>query len=175
MSANSAKPTKRKYRRLPKGPGGGVQLLLIHNVDALGRQGEIVEVRPGYANNYLLPQGLATIATEHHRRMVEKHKAKLLEIERARLSTLRQLADEIGRLQVTIEARANAEGILYGSVGAPEIIAAVKAAGYTLTTDQIRLEGQLKEIALYEVLIHLHREVETKLKVWVTPTAAADE
>ena len=166
---------KRKYRRLPKGPNGGIQLLLIHNVDALGRQGDLVEVRPGYANNYLLPQGLATIATAHHRRMVEKHKVKLLEIERSRLATLRQLADELARLSVNIEARANAEGILYGSVGSAEIIAAVKDNGYSLTADQIRLEGQLKELGLYEVLIHLHRDVETKMKVWVMPSAPADE
>jgi large subunit ribosomal protein L9 len=58
---------------LPKGPNGGIQLLLIQSVDHLGKQGDVVEVRAGFANNYLLPQGLATIATEHHRRMVRPH------------------------------------------------------------------------------------------------------
>ena len=69
--------------RLPIGPGGGVQLLLIHNVEDLGHQGDVVEVRPGYALNYLIPQGLATVASDHHKRMVDKHRAKLQAIEKA--------------------------------------------------------------------------------------------
>ena len=67
-------------RRLPRGKRGGIELLLIHAVESLGQQGEVVEVKRGYAYNYLLPQGLATIATDHHKRMVEKHRAKLEEI-----------------------------------------------------------------------------------------------
>ena len=85
---------RRKFKRLPKGPDGGVQLLLIQSVDNLGKQGDVVEVRPGYANNYLLPQGLATLATDHHKRMVDKHKARLQEIEKARLADLRSLAED---------------------------------------------------------------------------------
>lgn len=160
-----------RFKRLPKGRNGGIQLLLIQNIDHLGKQGDVVEVKRGYALNYLLPQGLATVATEHHRRMVEKHKARLLEIERARLSSLRQLAEQIGKQSVTIEANANDEGHLYGSVGAHEIVDALKQAGFTLTTDQVRLEGPLKELGLYTVKIRLHQEIESDLKVWVVPTA----
>jgi len=69
--------------QLPKGQRGGIELLLVHNVEHLGKQGEVVEVKRGYAFNYLLPQGLATVATDHHKRMVAKHKAKLEEIARA--------------------------------------------------------------------------------------------
>jgi large subunit ribosomal protein L9 len=128
-------------------------------------------VRAGYANNYLLPQGMATLASDHHRRMVEKHKAKLLEIEKQRLSSLRDLADQISRQSVTIEANANDEGHLYGSVGAPEIVDALKQANFTVTNDQVRLEGPLKELGLYTVRIRLHQEIESELKVWVVPTA----
>ncbi len=60
------------FKRLPKGDHGGIRLLLIHNVEHLGRQGDIVEVKSGFALNYLLPQGLATVATDHHKRMVEQ-------------------------------------------------------------------------------------------------------
>jgi large subunit ribosomal protein L9 len=63
--------------RLPRAANGQIELLLIQSVDHLGKQGEVVTVRRGYAMNDLLPQGLATIATEHHKRMVEKHKTKL--------------------------------------------------------------------------------------------------
>ena len=164
-----------RFKRLPKGPHGGVQLLLIQSVDHLGKQGDVVEVKPGYANNYLLPQGLATLATDHHRRMVEKHKAKLLEIERARLSSLRSFADNLARQSVTIEANANDEGHLYGSVGATDIVAALKQNNFNITTDQVRLEGPLKELGLYTVKIHLHQEIDAELKVWVVPTVTEAE
>jgi large subunit ribosomal protein L9 len=158
------------FQELPKGPHHTVQLLLIQSVDHLGKQGDIVHVKRGYALNYLLPQGLATIATNHHKRMVEKHKAKLQEIEKARLATLRQLAEAIGKQSITIEANANDEGHLYGSVNAHEIAHALKQAHFNITTDQVRLEGPLKELGLYTVKIHLHHEINAELKVWVVPT-----
>ncbi len=171
MSKTKKRARRPRFKRLPQGPHGGVQLLLIQSVDHLGKQGDVVEVKPGYANNYLLPQGLATLATDHHRRMVEKHKARLLEIEKARLSGLRDLASQIERQSVTIEANANEEGHLYGSVGATEIADALKQSGFHLTNDQIRLEGPLKELGLYTVKVHLHQEIDAELKVWVVPIA----
>ena len=164
-----------KFKRLPKGEHGGIQLLLIQSVDHLGKQGDIVEVKRGYALNYLLPQGLATIASAHHKRMVEKHRSKLQEIEKARLSTLRQLADSLSKQSITIEANANDEGHLYGSVGAAEITSALKQQGFHITTDQVRLEGQLKELGLYTVKIHLHAEIEAEMKVWVVPAVPVEE
>jgi len=158
-----------RFKPLPRA-GNGVQLLLIQSVDHLGKQGDVVTVKRGYALNYLLPQGLATVATDHHRRMVEKHKAKLHEIEKARLASLRQLAEAIAKQSVTIEANANEEGHLYGSVNANEIAAALKGANFHITTDQVRLEGPLKELGLYTVKIHLHADIDAELKVWVVPT-----
>jgi large subunit ribosomal protein L9 len=168
------KKTRNRFKRLPKGPNGGIQLLLIQSVDNLGKQGDVVEVKSGYANNYLLPQGLATLASDHHKRMVEKHKAKLLEIEKSRLKDLQGLAAALAKQSVTIEANANDEGHLYGSVGAPEIVNALKQAEFTIKPDQIRLEGPLKELGLYTVNVHLHQEIEADLKVWVVPTAAEE-
>ncbi len=160
------------FKRLPKGPNGGIELLLIQNVDHLGKQGDVVEVRPGYANNYLLPQGLATLATEHHKRMVEKHRAQLLKIEKARLAHLQGLADALGKQSITIEARANDEGHLYGSVGATDIVAELKKNDFQLSPSHIRLEGPLKELGLYTVRVRLHQEIEADLKVWVVPDSS---
>ncbi len=173
-------PVKRRkssqmFKRLPQGQNGGIQLLLIHNVEHLGKQGEIVEVRRGYALNYLLPHGLATVATDHHKRMVEKHREKLRAIEIAKLGEYRSLAEELGKQSITIEANANDEGHLYGSVGAHEIVDGLKAAGFTLAQDQVRLDGPLKELGLYTVKIHLHSEVDASVKVWVVPTVASDD
>lgn len=172
MSNTTQRRPIRAAKRLATGPRGGVELLLIQEVEHLGKPGDVVEVKPGYALNYLLPQGLATVATPHHKRMVDKHKAKLAEIQRARMAGLRALADEIGKQSVTIEANANDEGHLYGSVGAVEIVAALKRNNITLTPDQIRLEGPLKELGLYTVKVHVAPEIDTELKVWVVPTVS---
>jgi large subunit ribosomal protein L9 len=166
--------TKRtpKAGRLPRAANGQIELLLIQSVDHLGKQGEVVTVRRGYAMNYLMPQGLATIATDHHKRMVDKHKARLQEIQNQRLAHLRTLADQLGKQSVTIEANANDEGHLYGSVGATEIVKALKQHDITVTPDQVRLKGPLKELGLYTVLVHLGQDIEGELKVWVVPTVA---
>lgn len=176
--SSKAKKLRRKparFRRLPKGPHGGVELLLIHSVEDLGHQGDVVEVRPGYAYNYLLPQGLATIATDHHKRMVEKHRSKLQAIEKAMQADLRKQAAEISKQSITIEANATEDGHLYGSVGAPEIVAALKQNDIDLKVDQIRLEGVLKELGLYTVKFRLSSEAEGELKVWVVPTVGSED
>jgi large subunit ribosomal protein L9 len=177
MANSKAFPRKKVHatKRLPRGKHKGVQLLLIQSVDHVGKQGEVVEVRRGYAMNYLIPQGLATIATDHHQRMVEKHKAKLQEIHSARMASFRGLADEISKQSVTIEANANDEGHLYGSVGAAEIVAGLKRNDITVTTDQVRLKGVLKELGLYTVNIHIAQDIEAELKVWVVPMVTEEE
>jgi large subunit ribosomal protein L9 len=162
------------FKRLPTGPNGGVELLLIQSVEHLGSHGDVVEVRPGFANNYLIPQGLATIATDHHKRMVEKHKEKLAEIARLKRKEFEDQASHIEKLSLTIEANANEEGHLYGSVGAAEIVKALKQSDVTISQDQIRLEGVLKELGLYTVKVRLQQDVEADLKVWVVPTVESE-
>ena len=175
---NTKAKKKRKVpnrgKRLPRGPHGGVELLLIQPVEHLGRQGDVVEVRPGYAHNYLLPQGLAAVATEHHKRMVEKHQSELEAMELARLADLHALAERFGRLSLTIEANANDEGHLYGSVGPAEVVDALKRSNVTITQDQVRLKGPLKELGLYTVKVHIGQDVEAELKIWVVPSVEND-
>ena len=162
-------------KRLPKGPNGGIQLLLIQTVDPLGKQGDVVEVKRGYAVNYLIPQGLATIATEHHRRMVAKHKAKLAEIRKQRLVGLQALAKELRDKSISIEANANDEGHLYGSVGPEEIARALRVDNFVLEPNQIKLTGPLKELGLYTVRIYLGNDIESEIKVWVVPVVSSDK
>jgi large subunit ribosomal protein L9 len=161
-----------RSKRLPKGQHGGVELLLVHGVEHLGQQGDVVEVRPGYAVNYLLPQGLATIASDHHKRMVEKHRAQLDAIEKARIAGLQNLAVELGRQSITIEANANDEGHLYGSVGAQDVANALKRNNFHIAADQVRLKGPLKELGLYTIAVHLGQEVDAEVKVWVVPSVS---
>lgn len=169
-SNTARRRTIKPQGKLPRGSHRGVELLLVQSVDGLGKPGDVVEVRPGFANNFLLPQGMATVASAHHKRMVEKHRAKLAEIEQSRLRGLRDLAARIGQLSITIEANANDEGHLYGSVTANDINAALRGHDVHVSNDQIRMEGVLKELGLYTIRVHLHNEIESDLKVWVVPT-----
>lgn len=162
-----------RTKRLPKGPHG-IELLLVQPVEHLGKPGDVVQVRRGYAANYLIPQGLATLASDHHKRMIEKHRAELEAIEKARLAGLRTLATELGRQSITIEANANDEGHLYGSVGAPEVANALKRNNYHIAADQVRLKGPLKELGLYTIAIHLGQEIEAEVKVWVVPSVSEE-
>lgn len=144
---------------------------MIENVESLGKSGELVRVRPGYARNYLLPNGFATLATEQNKRRVKRHQEKLAEVERDKIKELKGRADAIGKYSVTLEANANEEGHLYGSIMGPDISKALKTAGFAVEADNVRLEGPLKELGMYTVKIHLHAEAETEVKVWVVPAA----
>jgi len=163
------------FKRLPVGPSGGTELLLIQSVQDLGVHGDVVEVKPGFAYNYLIPQGLATVATEHHKRMVEKHKETPAELYRMKDKHFSDQASDIATLTLTIEANANEEGHLYGSVGAPEIVKALKQSNVSVAQEQIKMDGVLKELGLYTVKVRLHEDVQADLKVWVVPTVDGEE
>ncbi len=154
------------------GPKGSAELLLAEDVGSLGKQGDIVRVKAGYARNYLIPQGLATVATDENKRMVERHRERQAQLQKERVKSIRSLADQLREYSVTLEANANADGHLYGSITAPEISKSLKAANYDVAPDQVRLEGPLKEIGMYTVKIHLHADVETEVKVWVVPKSS---
>ena len=148
-----------------------VEVLLAESVPELGQQGDIVRVKAGFARNYLLPQGLATVATEHNKRMVERHRLRLAEVAKARVKDLKTLATTISKYSVTLEANANPDGHLYGSIGPADISKALQSAGYAVNPDHIKLEGPLRELGMYTVAVQLHEKVKTEVKVWVVPTA----
>jgi large subunit ribosomal protein L9 len=149
---------------------GHISLLLTHNVPHVGQTGQLVNVRPGFARNYLIPQGLATFATAHNLRIVEKHRERLRQLEEARRADLQGLAAQIAQRPLTIEANANEEGHLYGSVNADQIAAALKAEGFPITTENVKIEGPLKDLGLYTIKLSLGQEISTEVKLWVVPT-----
>ena len=149
---------------------GYIQLILTQAIPQLGQAGDLVKVRPGFARNYLVPQGLATFATPNNLRMVEKHRQRLRELEEARRADLQNLAAQIAQRSLTIEANANAEGHLYGSVNAEQIAAALRGEGFPIDPDNVRIEGPLKELGLYSIKLHLAQDIGSEVKLWVVPT-----
>lgn len=159
----------------PRGVAGSTnstaEVLLVHDIENLGGRGDIVKVKPGYARNYLLPHGLATIATEENKKMVELHREKLKAAEAGRIRSLSKIADAVSKYSATIEANATADNALYGSVVAKDISDALKAGGHKIEPDHVRLEGAIRELGMYTVKLKLHEKVETEVKVWVVPSA----
>jgi large subunit ribosomal protein L9 len=172
-AATKAVPQKKEKRRnqVLKGKHGGWQLVLIEDVAYLGKQGEVVEVKPGYARNYLLPNSLATIPTPHNLRLLEKYKVRVQQAREAKVADLKVLAEQIQRVSVTIEANATDEGHLYGSVGPAEISKALRGRNLPVEPDMVKMEGPIKELGLYAVKLNLGYEIESEVKVLVVKPA----
>jgi large subunit ribosomal protein L9 len=164
-----AKREERSYNHVLKGSHGGMQLVLTEDVPHLGKQGDVVEVKPGYGRNYLLPRGMATIPTPHNLRQLERFKIRVKQAREARMADLRALAEQINKMPgITIEANANEEGHLYGSVGAAEISKGLKAKALPVDPEMVHLEGgHIKETGLYAVKLNLGYEIEAEVKVAV--------
>ena len=144
-----------------------MELLLKQNVEHLGRTGDVVDVKPGYARNYLFPRGLAVLVTKGNMAEVERARAQALAEEDARLAGLKDLGAKLADLSVTIEGKANEEGHLFGSVNAAQIAAALREKDVPVDEKMVRLDSPLKEIGVYDVTVHLHADVEAAIKVWV--------
>jgi large subunit ribosomal protein L9 len=151
---------------------GYIQLILTQAVPHLGQSGDVVKVRPGFARNYLVPQGFATFATPTNLRLVEKHHQRLKQLEDARRADLQNLAAQIAQRSLTIEANANAEGHLYGSVNADQIAESLRREGFAIQADNVQIEGPLKELGLYSIKVRLAADIEGEVKLWVVPTHA---
>ena len=144
-----------------------VEVILRQDVLDLGRAGEMVQVRPGYARNYLVPQGIALLATEGNRRRFEEERRQ---VEQSAARD-REIAEELaGRLEgqsVTFAVRAGEEGRLFGSVTVADIAEALERDGFSIDRRSVQLENPIKAIGVFDVLLRLHSDVESTLKVWV--------
>ncbi len=166
----------RQRNQVNKGNHGGMMLVLTEDVPFLGKQGEVVEVKPGYGRNYLVPRGLATIPTGHNLRLVERHKQRVAQAREARIADLKVLAEQIQRVpHITIEANANEQGHLFGSVGNADISRALKGKNLKVESEMVHLEGAIKECGLYEVKLGLGYEIESNVKVMVVPQKQAEK
>ena len=144
-----------------------MELLLNRSVENLGRVGDVVDVKPGFARNFLLPLGYAVPVTKANLAQIEKARAAALAEEAARIDSLKDLADKLKEVSVTIEGKANEEGHLFGSVTAPQVATALREKGFPIEDRMVRLDTPLKEIGVFDVIIHLHGELESTTKVWV--------
>lgn len=152
-----------------------MRLLLCTNVEELGIVGDIVEVSAGYARNFLLPKRLATEPTQANMRaLAEARKAAELERSRQR-KELEALAERIKDVEVTIRAKANEEGVLYGSVGTREIADALAEEEYFLKPEQIMLDHPLRQLDNVSVEVRFADDLRSTVKVWVVREKSEDD
>jgi large subunit ribosomal protein L9 len=146
-----------------------VKIILTADVANLGAPGDIVEVKDGYGRNFLLPRGLAIVAT----RGAEKQVADITRAQKARkirdLGHAKEVAGQLGDLAITIKAKAAGDtGRLFGSVTAADVVEAVRAAGGPpLDRRAVEVLGQIKSVGTHPVTVRLHPEVTTELEVAV--------
>jgi len=144
------------------------KVLLMTDVENLGRVGDVVEVAGGYARNYLLPRGLAAAPTVEAMRAAAKERERVEKERQIRLVALKKVADRMAGLGITITAAANEEGHLYGSVSARDIVARLAEVGYPdLQPSQVRMEHALREVGEHAVVMHLGEDIDAEIKVTV--------
>jgi large subunit ribosomal protein L9 len=149
-----------------------MKLILLQKVINLGGLGDTVSVKPGYGRNYLVPQGKAVPATAANVAMFETKRAEFQAKADSVLAAAQARLAGLEGAEVTIPANASTEGKLFGSVGARDIADAFSAAGHKLEKSEVILsEGAFRRTGEFEVTVHLHADVETKVKVIVVPEA----
>jgi large subunit ribosomal protein L9 len=151
------------------------ELILIDDVEALGRRGSLVKVRDGYARNYLLPQRRAVLATRDNLKRLEGLRKRFEEEEQERISTAKGLLGRLAGLSLTITMKASPEGHLYGSVNVAVLGEALAKEGHEVDPRAIRLAEPIKEVGVYQVPLALHDEVRTEIKVYVVREAIPGE
>ena len=147
-----------------------MKIILRKDIEKLGKAGDVVEVKKGYARNYLLPKGIVFIATPGNLRKVEEEKRMLLKKEKKTKEEASSLAKELQKKSITIPVQVGEKNELYGSVTTQDIANALSHEGFKINKNQIDLPEPIKSLGIYNVAINLHKGISTKVRVWVVKT-----
>ncbi len=146
-----------------------MEVILKETISSLGKAGDIVNVAPGYARNYLLPYGKAIVADPKNLAQMERQRAAILERAAKELQELEALASQLDGLEITLPARVGEEGKLYGSVTSMDIAKAVEEKGFSLDKRKIQLSDPIRMLGDYDVTVKLAPDLIATLKVHVVP------
>ncbi|GAB5465075.1 MAG: 50S ribosomal protein L9 [Candidatus Kapaibacteriales bacterium] len=144
-----------------------MEIILRQEVDNLGDMGEVVKVKDGYARNYLIPRGMAYYASPGALKKLEREKVQYEKKQAENKAAAEEQASKFDDLQVTIAMKVGEEGRLFGSVTPQMISQELSIMGYEIDKRDITIPDAIKSLGIFEVLVKLHKEVTTKLKVWV--------
>jgi large subunit ribosomal protein L9 len=144
-----------------------MEVILRQAVENLGKPGDLVAVKAGYARNYLIPRGFALPATEGNKKRIDQQKARLEAAEGERRGAAQQVADRLEQVSLTFSARVGEEEKLFGSVTAADIAQQLQAQGFEIEKRQVDLHDPIKSLGVYRVPVKLHAEVKPEVRVWV--------
>jgi large subunit ribosomal protein L9 len=144
-----------------------MEIILKEDVQNLGRALELVKVKTGYAHNFLFPRGMAVLATLSAKKQVAADREKIEERHRQEKKVFQAQADKMKDLSLTIAAKVSDGEKLYGSIQASDISAKLKDAGYDIDKRNVLLAEPIKSLGMYTLKIQLHKDVETKIKLWI--------
>jgi large subunit ribosomal protein L9 len=151
-----------------------MEIILLEKVDNVGGIGDLVRVKSGYARNYLIPQGKATLATEANKAKFESRRAEIEAKAAAELAAAQARGKKLEGLVLKMEMQSGAEGKLFGSVGTVDIAEAIGKRGLEIERSEIRLpDGPLRTVGEHAVVLHLHADVDVGLTVVIESAEAA--
>jgi len=144
-----------------------MELILNKDVDRIGKAGQIVKVKDGFARNFLLPNGLAMPVTSVNLKKLEQEKQqKVLQSEKIKREA-EELKGKLARISLTIPVLTHEEEKLYASITAQDLAVALKEEGFDIDKSLIMLDEPIKALGIYEVSVNLHPEIPAKIKVWI--------
>lgn len=144
-----------------------MKVILRQDHEKLGEAGEVINVKPGFARNYLIPQGLALSASPQNRKRFENEKKQMNWRKEQEKRKAEELSKELENVSCTITVQVGEEDKLFGSVTSQHIAESLQTQGYEIDKRKIVLEEPIKSLGIYSVPIKLYQEVEAKVKVWV--------
>ena len=145
-----------------------MEIILLETIDRLGGLGDMVNVRPGFARNYLLPQGKAKLATAENIAEIEARRAELEKQQADVLAAAKARAEKLDGLEVSISAKSGGEGKLFGSITNANITEAISEKGIEVEKSEVRMpEGPIRMAGEYDITLHLHAEVNATVKLTV--------
>lgn len=144
-----------------------MKVILRQNLDNLGNIGDVVNVKDGYARNYLLPNNLAFVATEDAVKRIEREKLKLISQLTKEKENAEALSQSLSNIQLTIPMRTTEEGTLYGSITNQLISEKLSELDFNIDKRNIIIDEPIKTLGIFDVKIKLHSDITTNIKVWV--------
>ena len=145
-----------------------MKIILLQSVRGLGDPGDVVNVKSGYARNYLIPKEIAVFATQSNVSQIENRIAKAKEIEADRIETLKGVAEKLDKLSLKFELKAGEEDKLFGSVTSQMISDEIEKEGYSIDKKEITLEEPIKNIGTYKVIVDLGYDYRPEIKIKVS-------
>ncbi len=144
-----------------------MNVILKEEISGLGKALDVVKVKTGYAHNYLFPRDLAVLATVSSRKQLDTLRTKAEARMVKEKSNLQALADKIKSVSLTIAAKVHDEEKLFGSIQASDIALKLKEAGFDLDKRVVVLPEPIKQLGMFTIKLQLHKDIETKVKLWV--------